>query len=170
MQLIRPTIDYQDSFLEALKEFQSEGRNLDLNFDDLSADFEGYTDHLLGLSDGKNLKPEYVPETVFWLVDDGVYIGKVAIRHNLTESLMRVGGHIGYEIRPTKRMQGYGSKILELAIPEAKKLNLEKVLITCDETNIGSRKIIENNGGVLENIEEQEEGKPQKLRFWITLK
>jgi predicted acetyltransferase len=169
MQLILPTTDYKTSFLEALKEFQNEGRNLDLNIDDLSADFDTYIHHIVELSEGKNLKPGYVPETVFWLVDNEEYIGKVAIRHTLTEPLMRVGGHIGYEISPSKRMKGYGKKILELAIPEAKKLGLDKVLITCDETNIGSRKIIESSGGVLENIEEQEAGKPRKKRYWISL-
>ena len=54
-------------------------------------------------------------------------------------------------IRPSKRNQGYGKKILQLALLKAKALGINKVLITCDETNIASKKIIEASDGVFEN-------------------
>jgi hypothetical protein len=41
--------------------------------------------------------------------------------------------------------------------------------ITCDNTNVASRKIIEANGGAFENELPQADGKPSKLRFWIEL-
>ncbi|GLV60602.1 hypothetical protein KDH_74210 [Dictyobacter sp. S3.2.2.5] len=44
-----------------------------------------------------------------------------------------------------------------------------KSILTCDEGNIGSRKIIEANGGMLEDITEVE-GWPAKVcRYWIQL-
>ena len=48
-------------------------------------------------------------------------------------------------------------------------LGLLRVLLTCDANNVGSRKIIEGNGGVLEDeVIDPATGKV-KLRFWITL-
>jgi hypothetical protein len=60
---------------------------------------------------------------------------------------------------------------IEISLAEAKKMGFEKVLLTCDDDNIGSQKIIEANGGVLENIiEGEKEGKPKKRRYWIKIK
>jgi predicted acetyltransferase len=80
-----------------------------------------------------------------------------------------MGGHIGYEIRPVKRRQGYGTEILRLGLEKARELGLRKVLVTSDEDNIGSRKIIEHNGGIFENAIEIEGDPVQKLRYWIDI-
>ena len=92
----------------------------------------------------------YVPASQFWLVtESGVYIGDVDIRHCLNESLKRYGGHIGYKIRPTCRRRGYGTLICRLGLAKARLLGIGDILITCDDDNIASYKIIEANGGVL---------------------
>ena len=118
---------------------------------------------------GLLLPPGWVAETVLWLVDNDIFIGRASIRHSLNEHLLKIGGHIGYFIRPSMRRRGYGKSILNLALIEAKKMGLQKVLVTCDETNTGSRKIIEANGGVLENIVENGLDMPPKRRYWITI-
>lgn len=174
MQLVLPSIDYKESFLEALHEYQQEKAEdrldiLSLNPEKLKNDFQSYVTRLREESEGKHLPKGHVPHTTYWLVDGKVLIGRVNIRHYLTPFLLRIGGHIGYDIRPSKRQQGYGTKILQLALPKAKELGITKVLVTCNETNIGSKKIIEANGGVLENIEPQGNGLPNKLRYWISL-
>ncbi|HZE87234.1 MAG TPA: hypothetical protein VE090_03425 [Methylomirabilota bacterium] len=61
----------------------------------------------------------------------------------------------------------YGKEILKLALPQAKRLGITKVLITCDDTNIGSQKVIEANGGILENIVENGVENPRKRRYWL---
>jgi predicted acetyltransferase len=63
----------------------------------------------------------------------------------------------------------YGKELLELALPKAKALGIRRILVTCDETNIGSRKISEANGWVFENALEIGKGKPRKLQYWITV-
>jgi predicted acetyltransferase len=88
----------------------------------------------------------------------------------LNDFLLKQNGHIGYFIRPSKRKMGYGKKILQLGLLEAKKMGLPKVLITCDEDHFASQKIIEANGAILENIIETENGKPKTRRYWINLK
>ena len=78
-------------------------------------------------------------------------IGMVNIRHFLNERYKKEGGHIGYSIRPTERRKGYNKISLYLSLLECEKLGLEKVLITCDDINVGSYKTIEALGGILEN-------------------
>ena len=80
-----------------------------------------------------------------------------------------MSGHIGYEIRPSKRRQGYDTKILRLGLEKARELDLHRVLVTCDEDNIGSKKIIEHNGGMFENAIEIEGDTVKKLRYWIVI-
>jgi len=174
MQLVVPSSKYKESFLEALIEYQKEKPTdrldiFSLNKKELQGDFQSYIKRIENYSHGENLPLGYVPDTTYWLVDGNEFIGRISIRHTLTKSLLREGGHIGYDIRPSKRKLGYGKKILELALPKAKMLGITKALITCDETNIGSRKIIEANGGVFENSTEMGEGKPRKLRYWISI-
>ena len=84
---------------------------------------------------------------------------------------MKYGGHIGYGIKYSKWNLGYGTKMLSLALKKAKQMGLNRILITCDEDNIGSSKVIENNGGVLENIIENSinGNKIYTKRYWISL-
>ena len=167
MELVRPSVKYKDSYIEAERELVE--RKDDVSIDELESDFTSFVTRLHERSFGKHLKPGYVPESMFWLVEDDRYIGQARIRHKLNDNLLNIGGHIGYYIRPSMRNKGYGTKILKLALPQAKELGIDRALLTCDETNIGSRKIIEKNGGVLENKVPNPEGGPDKLRFWVNL-
>lgn len=110
-----------------------------------------------------------VPATTFFLMDDDEteIFGIVNIRHELTPQLIHVGGHIGYSIHPHYWKQGYGTLLLKLALLEAKKLGIKKVLVTCNYDNLGSAKVIENNGGILEN--EIEVAGERIKRYWIDL-
>jgi len=152
-----------------MKEFRAEGRKADFDFEHAEADFVAVVERLNGRAKGRGLAEGYVPETVYWLVDNGEYIGGVRIRHYLTDELLKRGGHIGYSIRPSMRKKGYGTSILRLALPKAKELGIERALLTCDETNIASCRIIEKNGGALENAMPNPETGINKLRFWIDL-
>ena len=166
--LVHPSEQYKVSYIGALREFQKEGRQGEVEVQRIIHDFAAFVDNLRRRETDE---PEYgrVRETFFWLVDDGQYIGRVSIRHELNERLEKLGGHIGYEIRPTKRRRGYGKLILALALPEARKLGLKRALITCDSSNIGSRKIIEANGGQLMDETLLPGRDVPTRRYWIEL-
>ena len=105
----------------------------------------------------------------FYLTDNtNRILGVVNIRHRLTDKLLIEGGHIGYGIRPSERRKGYATKILELALVEAKKLGIERALVTCDKENIGSAKTILRNGGKFDQ-ENLYEGRIVQ-RYWIDVK
>jgi len=167
MKLIRPTSDYKESWGKALAEFQAEGAEEFWNLPAEPVDFQEYKRKTKEHSYGKNLPPEGVPSSTFWLVDKGVFIAHINIRHQLNEFFENVIGHIGYAVRPSERKKGYGTKLLELGLKKAKQIGLDKVFITCDETNIGSKIIIEENGGEFQDkVPHQPE---KKLRYWIYL-
>ena len=101
---------------------------------------------------GKNLPYNYVATTYLWLVGRDEFIGEISIRHKLTNSLIRFGGNIGYGIRYSKWNNGFGTIMLAMALGYAKDvLRLKKVLITCYDDNIGSARVIEKNGGLLQD-------------------
>jgi predicted acetyltransferase len=120
-----------------------------------------------------NFLPEgYVKQTTFWLVEDGRFLGEIGVRHALTPALLQYGGNIGYEVRYSEWGKGYGTKMLSLALAYCKEvLKLDKVLITCDDDNYASARVIEKNGGVLENkvINHLERGTVTTRRYFITL-
>lgn len=115
------------------------------------------------------VKEGYVPSTTYFTYDEDrdVFVGAVNIRHYLNEILLRQGGHIGDGVRPGERGKGYGTKQIALALEKCKELGIDKVLIVCDKTNIGSMKTIVNNGGILEN-EIEVDGNIEQ-RYWINL-
>ena len=99
----------------------------------LSDNTELYFYQLYMEEKGINLTPNHVSQTTFWLLDDEEYIGTFALRHDLTEQLKEIGGHIVYQIKPSKQKQGYATKGLLLCLNEALRSGLEQILITCKE-------------------------------------
>ncbi len=91
------------------------------------------------------------------------------LRHYLNDYLEQFGGHIGYSVRKSERQKGYATEMLSLALGEAKKLGLSRVLVTCDRENTGSAKTILNNGGVLENEVFDPNDGTVTQRYWIEL-
>ncbi len=180
MELVQPSAEYKDSFIEAVKEFQTNEdythRNKwyrALSIADLDKDFNAFVEKQQDLMRSGNVESELpsarVPQTEYWLTEGEKYIGRISIRHKLNEKLSYIGGHIGFDIRPSERGKGYGNHILELAFPKAKELGLTRVLMTCDVRNVASRKIIEKNGGILENQIPNPEMGHDALRYWIDI-
>lgn len=104
-----------------------------------------------------------VPSTTFWLYVDGVPVGFGNLRHFLTEALSKAGGNIGYGIAPEFRGKGYGNILLKLLLQEARKIGLEKVLVTIHLDNIPSQKVALANGGVISEKTEE------RYLIWIDL-
>jgi predicted acetyltransferase len=166
-ELVLPAERYRESYLAAVAEFDAEGRSIMPNMAVSAPDFPAVLQRFADYRKGRNLPEGHVPSTAFWLVEGARFLGQLSIRHRLTPWLERMGGHIGYSIRPSVRGRGYGRLILRLALPEARRLGINPALVTCDATNIASRKIIEGNGGILANAEDPGNGQPPKLRYWV---
>jgi predicted acetyltransferase len=156
-RLVDPTVSVHASFVESVREVN---RRPDALID--PAEFAEYVRGLIGQRFEETPRPAgYVPGTTLWWIEGPQFIGRLAIRHRLTPALEREGGHIGYDVRPTARRQGHATAMLQAALPRARALGIDRALITCDTDNIGSRKVIEKNGG--EFIDEID----GKYRYWV---
>ena len=119
-------------------------------------------------ANGVNMPPGWVRRTTFWLLDNNDAIAGIShLRHELNDVLRRQGGHIGYYVRPAARGKRLGTSILALTLAEGRKLGIERFLLTVDAENVPSIRVIEGNGGVLENEgPHPETGRPYR-RYWI---
>ncbi|MGL4308799.1 MAG: GNAT family N-acetyltransferase [Cetobacterium sp.] len=169
--LTLPDIKYKNSFLNGYKEFSKEKTFIESDLNYIQENFEIFIEQLKDLSKKKLFNPFFIPETIYWLVDDVTleFIGRVSIRHRLNKNYSDFLGHIGYAIVPSFRSKGYGSLILKLALKKCKPLNLDKVLLTCNSFNSHSREIIKKNNGIYENFKVDNQGFV-KLRYWINIK
>ena len=162
---VSPETRFFASFAAAVDEFQAEQVNIDhyrTELHDRTA-FVEFVGQLEAEShvDAVARFPGWVPQTTLWWVEGDEYLGRLAIRHRLTESLLAFGGHIGYDVRPSARRQGHATAMLRASLPTARRLGIEHALVTCDHDNVGSRRVIEANGGV------EDEHNALKLRYWV---
>ena len=97
----------------------------------------------------------------------GRIVGMINVRYDLTEEMYRYLGHIGYCVRKSERQKGYAAEMLRLALKEAKKIGLDRVLLTVDSDKTASIATMKKNGAVLEN-EVPYLGKITQ-RYWIEL-
>lgn len=118
---------------------------------DPGMDFLDYIELLRSFEIAEDLPEGYVPDTALFGFVGAEIVGRLSIRHTLNDFLLKIGGHIGYGVLPPFRRKGYAKEMLRLSLPVAKELGIKRALVTCDETNLGSIKVIESNGGVLEN-------------------
>lgn len=168
-KLRRLKAEDEEAFCIAYQEFKSSA-----DFDFVSHFEEGmpFPELIKRLDDqerGRNLPEGYVPSTFLFAFVGEKLVGRVSIRHKLNDFLRRTGGHIGYGVVPSERRKGFASRMLRESLVVAEALGLEKVLVTCDDTNLPSKKIINNAGGVFEKLSKQRNGLPGKCLYWIVL-
>lgn len=110
------------------------------------------------------------PSKTFFFVseEDKRIIGMINIRYNLTEAMLKFGGHIGYGIRPTERQKGYNKINLYLGLLKAREeFGLDRVMLDCSVTNLGSDGTIRALGGVLEKCEMDPNDNTLTNAYWI---
>lgn len=167
LRLMEATPAMRDAFLEMAREWCANGSE---GYADALTDFDGFMRYLREMAAGRNLEPGHVRQVTYWLTDDaGRILGCSRLRTRLTPTLAYHGGHIGYDVRPSERRKGYGTRLLALTLEKARKMGLNRLLLTCDDDNVGSARIIERNGGVLQDrIISPETGKLHR-RYLIEL-
>ena len=181
--LLKPQLIHQQAFIDAVTELQAHEhdrffveKNLDLKKLSNKRFFKDYLKKIKQDEAVINLPIGRVPQTIYWLMQkqaDGqlIWIGRVAIRHQLNDHLRTIGGHVGYVIRPSTRRQGYGVQLLALTLEKIRQsqpaLDTPQALLTCDEDNLGSKRIIEKNGGVLSASTQQKPPLARKLLYWV---
>lgn len=176
----RPDVRFHVSWLAALREHHAEGRHDQFRADvfadrgefarlcaamnagaERPGEPDSYLARLYGMPPPGEWVDGYVPQTVLWWVAGDEYIGRLSIRHRLTTHLLYHGGNIGFDVRPSARRRGHATAMLAEALPLAAALGIDPARIDCDAANVASRRVIEKNGGVLD---EERDG---SLFFWV---
>jgi predicted acetyltransferase len=166
LRLERSSTAWLPAFLTLAQEFAAAGEP---RYTAALRDPDTHLAQLAQRAAGVDLPVNRVPETTFWAVRGDAVLAVSRLRHQLTPTLAQIGGHIGYEVRPSARRQGIGTQLLALTLIEARARGLLRVLITCDVSNHGSARIIEHNGGQLKDAR-LVPGHPKPIaRYWIAL-
>ena len=170
IKLIVPNAEYLQSYMEAYEEYVKNDVSTysftDASSCDIFEKFDRYRNE-------RGLPPNRVGEDKYWLVDDekSFFIVEIAIRHRLNDALAQRGGHIGYGVRYSEWNRGYGTKMLALALERAKELHISPVLITCNDDNPASARVMEKNGFTLgDKIMVSIDGRDYLTRrYWKTI-
>lgn len=150
LQLRALVPDDEPQALLAERELAAEGFDFLVGRD--GRPFAWYVERCAANREGRDLPPGYVPATFLVGVVDGDLVGRLSVRHRLNEYLARVGGHIGYGVRPAFRRRGYATAMLRHGLSIAGGLGIGEALVTCDDRNLGSASVIERCGGVLQDV------------------
>lgn len=162
---LRPLRDSDESdFRAAHRELAADDFEFGLGLDGLA--WPDYLRLLESQRAGIGLPVDRVPATFLVGDVDGTLVGRISIRHELNDFLAREGGHIGYGVRPAHRRRGYATEMLRQGMVVARSLGVDRVLITCDDDNLGSSTVIESCGGKLETVATSDTGRRYR-RYWI---
>ena len=168
--LIKPDLSYADEIIKYKEESLKENPLINgaAGLDNFSS-IEDWLEELKKRISEATVPEGLVPSSTYLGVreKDNYIVGMIDIRHYLNEYLTQVGGNIGYGVRKTERNKGYAKQMLKLALEKCKELKIKKVLITCDEDNIASEKVILSANAKLEDIRNVDG--ENKKRFWIDL-
>lgn len=169
LKLVKLSEEYRHQLFEMMDEWTNSSDTSETPYAIFKNDYHDF-DHYLRYLEIKEPIDGKVPDSTFFALDieRNIFVGAINIRHYLNEKLLLNGGHIGDGIRPSERRKGFATEMIRLGLEECKKLGIDRVLMVCDKDNIGSKKSIINNGGILEN--EIEINGTIEQRYWIELR
>jgi len=167
LTLVTPTAELEKEFVSMAAEYLAAG---DTRYSEAIENFDMFMGRLADAADEQPRRVGRMVTKTFWFVrGDKHLLGCSRLRRELTAELEHEG-HIGYDIRPSERGKGYGTRLLAMALEQARRMSWTRVLVTCRPDNVASSRVIEKNGGVFSGqTTNTHTGNPVNL-YWIDLK
>ncbi len=155
---VKPTKEWEEqavNFIREFREYKSSivgAGGLNRFVSNEKSDYDAW---LLKLEQDRNcqITENTCPTETFFLIreNDNKIVGVINIRLALNESLKKLGGHIGYSIRPTERGKGYNKINLYLGLLFCQEHGVKEIFMDCEKHNVASAKTIQALGGKLIN-------------------
>jgi predicted acetyltransferase len=168
LSLELPQLKLASSYIEFLRDMNPQGDPAD----DFYGPKKGETQELfVARMLLRETAPEagLIPESIYWILCEGSVAGRISLRHTLNENLRLMGGHIGYEVRPSFRRRGIATQSLAMLLKTPKAREISRLLLTCSPDNVPSIKTIERNGGVFDRTVFVPSMQAEKNHYWIEL-
>jgi tagatose 1,6-diphosphate aldolase len=102
--------------------------------------------------DPENPAKGWCPAYHFDMRVDGAHAGRISLRVGWTHFLDHFAGHIGYRVDAAHRGRHFAARSVRLLLPFARELGFERIWITCDPSNIASRRSCELAGATFVEI------------------
>ena len=166
LRLRRLRIEDKDAAIAGHQAMMAENFTLLLGWSD-DKDWPSYLRYIDENARSTTVNADRVPGTLLVADVDGTLVGRASIRFALNDWLALHGGHIGYGVLAEHRRKGYATEILRQALDVARAHGVERVLVTCDDTNVASAAVIERCGGVLERVVPASDNDVSFRRYWI---
>jgi len=167
LRLVRPHPRYRAAFLRSAEDHVERSGDAERarEYARALADFDAYLTDLRVFASTEEPRPGLVRQRNYWLTNGADILGHLRLRLRLNDRLRLLGGHIGYDVPPSQRGKGYATRMLALGLREASTHGLDRVLLTADAANAASIRVIERNGGRLDD--EYTLDGVLRRRFWI---
>ena len=174
-KLYKPEEEYRTAFYNMAYDYKNssdEDKRYYKDLEKLRFDYSKYVKRLHEHARGVNIPTGLVPYDTYWMMEDDKkqILAVSRLRHRLNQRSIIEGGHIGYDVPPSLRRNGYATELLRLTLEKAAERGLQKVLVTCDYDNEGSKKVILKNGGILEDRRRSDYSGKLVNRYWIEIK
>jgi predicted acetyltransferase len=132
--------------------------------------FAAFVQELNDEAQGIGIPPGIPAQQTYVLLDaHNEVVGEFRFRPQLQPPYDQNNGHIGYNIRPSYRRQGYATQGIALLLDLARAALLTGVCVTIDEDNVISRRVIERNGGVVTHYKAPANQGKTIVCYWIKL-
>ncbi|MGZ3688758.1 MAG: GNAT family N-acetyltransferase, partial [Bdellovibrionota bacterium] len=156
LTLVRPDRKYEQSYLAGYHELTTDSDRSawvylgdSADYTTPQRDFGAYVETLLRRE--FEVPPNFVCDSVYWALQGGEIVGRISLRHELNEFLRKIGGHIGYIVRPSARGKGVATEMLRQVLLTERARSIGKLLLTVNEGNEASERSILKNGGTLDS-------------------
>lgn len=148
IRLVPITLDREREFEEMRDEWRRDDRDpYGWLYSIAWTNFSSYVKLCNDLRSGQGPLPNLVPSDTLWIEEDGRLVGTISIRYALNDGLRQHGGNIGYSVRPSARNRGIATHATRLALDLLRERGNVEALITCDNKNAASARVIEKCGG-----------------------
>ena len=172
LRLAEPCARYAQQIEEYRLEFLQTGSSMDGTSSLRRFERAGdWLDWLTLAAKAQTCPLHWVPDQQYLCIraQDDRLVGMADLRLAVNEKILLYYGQIGYSIRPGERGKGYGNRQLKLVLEAARARGMDRVLLTCKSGNRASARLIQKNGGALENTVTDPETGDVMERYWIAL-